>query len=64
MVYFTSINPSIAKHDFGHFNLFYEPIKSMLLGTKYVRENQDLQMLGMKLSKYEYFSHTCGCGSR
>ena len=32
-------------------NLFYQPIKSMLLGTKKVFKHQYLQMLGPKLNK-------------
>ena len=37
---------------------FYLPIKSQLLGTKCVFKNQDLQMFGLKLNKYEQFLPT------
>ena len=31
---------------------------SLLLGTKWVFEHQDLQMFGRKLNKYKFFSPT------
>ena len=31
---------------------------------KFVFKRQDLQMFGLKLNKYEYFSTTCSCGLR
>ena len=35
------------------FNPFYQPFKSLLLGTKCVFEHQDLQMFGLILNKYK-----------
>ena len=35
------------------FNLFYLPIKSLILGTKCVFKHQDLQRICLKLNKYE-----------
>ena len=38
--------------------------KSQLLGTKYVFKYQYLQMFGLKLNKYEYFSTNWSGGSQ
>ena len=35
------------------FNLFYFLIKSLMLGTKCVLKHQDLQLIDLKLNKYE-----------
>ena len=40
------------------FNWFYSLIKSLLLETKCVFKNQDLQMFGLKLNNYKRFSLT------
>ena len=37
-------------------NLFYWNVRSHRLGIKKVLKHQGLQMFGLKLSKYEYFS--------
>ena len=45
------INLYAAIHDVV-FNPFYEPIKSLLFGMKWLFKHQDLQMFGLKLNIY------------
>ena len=47
------------KPDSFHF-IFYQPIKSLILGTKWLF----LQMFGIKLNTYDNFSPAWSCGSR
>ena len=43
------------------FNPFYYPIKSLLLGMKWVFKHQDLHMFDLKLNKWAIFSHLKLC---
>ena len=47
-----NINPFTTKPDCIVFNPFYFPIKSLLLGTKRMFKQQNLQMFRLKLNKY------------
>ena len=53
----TMVNPGLkgltADQNDNRFNLFYLPIKSLLLGMKGVLQHQDLKMFRHKSNKYE-----------
>ena len=40
-----------------YFNLFYYPVKLLVIGTKCMLRHQDLQIFGLKSNKVEHFAH-------
>ena len=55
-------NPLPANHDYSRFESVL--LVTLLLRIQLLFKQQDLQMFGPKLNKYEYYSTTWGCGSR
>ena len=49
--------------EFSHFNPCYHPIKSMLLGTKFVLKHQDSQMFASKFRNIFHLLKVVGRGS-